>query len=230
MRRSKARTIRSSSQPEKTRAEFVVLHRRRTPLREARRRRARSVCSRSASGATGCRSSCKLAAFQTLHGRGALLSEAARSVLRAVRQPARSRSRSTRRCRFRTPAGTPPNWREATGRFYTQGMPEDTKGLKTGVLHAGRVSGAGADRRRRGQGGSFRSRPQRLPRRPALLLLRQRRSGVAHDVAGAGSGASRPTMPRGRPVRARDRRPVRRPRCRSSARPPRRSARTICWS
>ena len=29
---------------------------------------------------------------------------------------------------------TRPNWPQATGRFYTQGMPEDTKGLKTGVL------------------------------------------------------------------------------------------------
>ena len=32
----------------------------------------------------------------------------------------------------------------ATGRFYTQGMPEDTKGLKTGVLTPARVPATGA--------------------------------------------------------------------------------------
>jgi predicted AlkP superfamily phosphohydrolase/phosphomutase len=33
-----------------------------------------------------------------------------------------------------TPSGYAEELAEATGRFYTQGMPEDTKGLKTGVL------------------------------------------------------------------------------------------------
>ena len=68
-------------------------------------------------------------------------------------------------------------------------MPEDTKGLKTGVLTRGRVPGAGADCRRR-EPAAVRLRARPLRRRAAVLLLRQRRSGVAHDVARDGSRPS----------------------------------------
>ena len=48
---------------------------------------------------------------QTLPRRGALLSEAARPVLRAVREPAEPRPVRRRRCRSRRPTATPPSWR-----------------------------------------------------------------------------------------------------------------------
>ncbi len=118
--------------------------------------------------------------------RCAVLSEAARSVLRAVRQPAQYRSARRRRCRSRRPRLRRRSSRSATGRFYTQGMPEDTKSLKTGVLTVDEFLAqariAGEENRRQ-----YTVRPRRLQRRPAVLLLRQRRSGVAHDVARARS-------------------------------------------
>ena len=83
-----------------------------------------------------------------------LLPEAARPGLRAVRQPAQPRSAGAGaadldagRVRRRLA--------RATGRFYTQGMPEDTKGLKTGVLTPAEFLAAGAHRRRRESSGSI---------------------------------------------------------------------------
>ena len=78
----------------------------------------------------------------------------------------------------------------ATGRFYTQGMPEDTKALRTGVLTASeflqqaRIAAAENERQYRLRAGSGH-------RRVPVLLLRQRRPGVTHDVASHGSAASR---------------------------------------
>ena len=76
---------------------------------------------------------------------------------------------------------------QATGRFYTQGMPEDTKALKTGVLtdaeFLAQARIAGDENRRQ-----YHYVLDRFERRPAVLLLRQRRSGLAHDVAGARPG------------------------------------------
>ena len=118
------------------------------PVREARRRRRGAAAARSASGATGCRSSFALVPTQSLRGEVPLLPEAARAVLRAVRQPAQHRSVGAGDA-VSTPATYAAELAAATGRFYTQGMPEDTKGLKTGVLTRRRVPRAGAPRRRR---------------------------------------------------------------------------------
>ena len=194
-RRRRARDARGPGQPvssssrRRCSAEFTAHLDRDQPARQDRRRRARSACWRSASGATGCRCSFPLAPTQSLQRRGPVLPQEPRSVLRALRQPGQHRSAgpgdagvASRPIR----GGT----REATGRFYTQGMPEDTKGLKTGVLTEDRVPGAGADRRRR-EPAAVPLRARSVHRRPALLLLRQRRSGLAHDVARARSGASR---------------------------------------
>ena len=74
-----------------------------------------------------------LAPTQSLQRRGAVFSQGPRSVLRALCQSRSTSIRSIRRCPCRTRAYAA-ELAEATGRFYTQGMPEDTKGLKTGVL------------------------------------------------------------------------------------------------
>ena len=128
-----------------------------------------------------------------------LLPEAARSVLRALRQPAQHRSAGAGDAGV--DAGSyAAELADATGRFYTQGMPEDTKASRP-ACSARRVPRAGADRRRREPAGST-SYVLDGFRRPALLLLRQRRSGVAHDVARARSRASGLRRARRRALRA----------------------------
>ncbi len=77
----------------------------------------------------------------------------------------------------------------ATGRFYTQGMPEDTKGLRTRRPDAGRVPRSGSAGRRR-EPGAISLCARSVRRRAALLLFRQRGSDCAHDVARQGSWPS----------------------------------------
>ena len=90
------------------------------------------------------------------------------------------------------PVSTPPEYAEelaeATGRFYTQGMPEDTKGLRTGVLtDADFLTQAKSPETKTSR---IPLRPGPLPGRVPVLLLRQRGPGGAHDVARAGPAAS----------------------------------------
>ena len=126
--------------------------------------------------------------------RSRFLLEAARPVFRALRQPDQSRSvrpgaADLHARGLRRRAG------EASGRFYTQGMPEDTQAAERPAcssrdefLAQARIA---ADENLR----QFDYVLDALRRRPALLLLRQRRSGVAHDVAGVDPSIP-PTMPR----------------------------------
>jgi hypothetical protein len=112
------------------------------------------------------------------------------------------------------PVSTPPAYAaelaEATGRFYTQGMPEDTKGLKTGVLTDAEFLAQAkiAGDENRAQFSYVLTASGRVP----LLLLRQHRRGVAYDVAPDGPPASRVRSPRRSPVRPRRRGPLHRSR------------------
>ncbi len=128
---------------EARRADFTVYVDRRRARREDRRRRrgARAQGRRvERLGADRVRAGMPL---QTL--RGICRFYLKRSSPTSSSTSARSTStRWRRRCRSRRRPRTPPSWRAATGRFYTQGMPEDTKALSEGVLHARRVPAAGA--------------------------------------------------------------------------------------
>ena len=78
-------------------------------------------------------------------GRGAVLPEGSRSVLRALRQPGQHRSARTR-VAVSTPETTPRSWRAATGRFYTPGHARGHQGLQDRRAHRRGVPGAGPDR------------------------------------------------------------------------------------
>ena len=89
-----------------------------------------------------------------------------------------------------TPASFAAELARATGRYYTQGMPENTGALSAGVFSP---RGVPARRRRsRARRSSTSSRTCSAVRpRPALLLRRQRRPHQPHDVAADGSRPSR---------------------------------------
>ena len=148
--RSTARTTRSCSEPEKIarrlhRATSIATSR----SRQARGRRRGAAAARSASGATGCRCSfdarCRR---RSLHGDVPVLPEAARPVLRALRQPAQPRpagagdadldagrvrrragarrpAASTRRACPRTPRRSRPACSRATSSWRRRGMAGD---------------------------------------------------------------------------------------------------------
>ena len=100
--------------------------RRRGVAGAAHRRMGRVAADRAAAGATHQRAR-----------RGPLPSEAARAAFRALRQPDQPRPATRRRCRFSSPEGYAAELADrAGGRFYTQGMPEDTRGMNAGVLSA----------------------------------------------------------------------------------------------
>ena len=76
--------------------------------------------------------------------------KAVRPGLRALRQPDEPRPLAPA-MPVSTPGSFAAELARATGRFYTQGMPEDTKALRTGVCTRRGVPPAGANRRRRGR-------------------------------------------------------------------------------
>ena len=216
-RRRRAARARRARQPvprdaaRRCSAEFTALHRSRAAGTRSSSSATRSGCCGSASGATGCRSSFQLAPTQSLHGEVPVLPEAARPVSSSSTSARSTSIRSTPALPISTPGDYAAELARATGRFYTQGMPEDTKGAEDRRAHAPTSS----SRRRASPAtrtcGST-ATCSTVRRRPALLLLRQRRPGVAHDVAGAGSRASRLRRAADAPYRARRRGALRRAR------------------
>ena len=91
----------------------------------------------------------------------------------------------------------------ATGRFYTQGLAEDTKSLNEHILtrdeYLRQAAIVGDEIVRQ-----YLDRARRIHERLSLLLLRQPRSGLAHDVARPRPGSSRVRCRPRCAVRARD--------------------------
>ena len=135
-----------------------------------------------------------------------------------------------RRCRSRTPASYAAELAHATGRFYTQGMPEDTKAPQDRRADRRRVPAQARLARRRESSGSTGHVLDGFDDGSAVLLLRQRRSGVAHDVAARDPEHPAYDAADRRAVRDGHRGSLRGPRSASSATRSRGSARTTCSS
>ena len=141
-----------------------------------------------------------------------LLPEAARSGLRALREPARTSIRSRPALPISTPADYAAELARATGRFYTPGHARGHEGAEDRRAHRRRVPGAGAHRRRREPAGSTRYVLDRF--RDGLLFYY---FGNVDQVSHMMWRAMDPQHPaydaaRDAPLRARHRGSLRRPR------------------
>ena len=98
----------------------------------------------------------KLAPTQTLRAECRFLPEAARADFELYVSPLNIDPMAPA-LPISSPAATPPSSRARPAASTRQGMPEDTKGLKTGVLTPAEFLATGANRRREKSGGSMRT-------------------------------------------------------------------------
>ena len=185
-------------------------------------------CCGSASGATGCRWSCRWRRCQTCPARCGSYLKRLDPYFELYASPINIDPLEPA-----LPISTPEDYAAELAERHRPllhaGHARRHQGAEDRRARRRRVPGPGADHRRREPAPVSTTCSIAFTRRPALLLLRPRRPGVAHDVAGAWIRGIRPTPTADAPYRARRRGPLRRDSTASSATRRARSVPTICW-